>query len=220
MTNIMINYWDCINNWVQFVLALMGVVLSAVALIQTTRVRKTIAMQQFDRKQEEIMAELISSLNKKEFKIEFVCDNDVGALAPYKSKNVRFFTVAMDTKKSEYDSAMIFVSTKASNKWIDEFIYNPYLPKQIAQCLSDFIITRDGESFELEQERFGNCVVLNTVNSDIDMEYLIYPNFEHITCWNDYKKSANKVMLEIEKWYKEKGIYYTAINIFGNEAKY
>lgn len=62
---------DSLSTWIQFGLAIIGIILSCFAIRATCKVHKEVALQQFKIKQQEEVAKLVAQINKYSFNLDF-----------------------------------------------------------------------------------------------------------------------------------------------------
>lgn len=204
---------NCIDLscWIQFGLAFLSVILSAVALIMTCKVKQSVVSQSYDVKQEELMAKLVSFLNTNLIRLDFVCEYDKTENHPVPSNKVNFFFLGEDKGKTYYDDAPIYITRYTNISWLDEYLYNPFMPKQVAKCLSSFIIqkqsTDDCKELSSLLDKQGITVLQMGIGDlDDETDSLFDPKFKEIKTWIEFKNKACYLKKSIEKWYKKKGI--------------
>ncbi len=204
---------DCnsISTWIQFGLSLLGVVLSAIAILETCIVKRTVIRQKYDTEQELIMSKLVKALNKNLIRTDFICQHDkvLGHTVP--ASIVNFFFIANDKGKTYYDNAPIYVTTNTNSNWIYDFLYNPYTPTEVAKALSSFILLKQnsngGVKFNSLLDEQGIVLLQMGTDGFSDNVDLLYdPKFNNITNWKEFKKSTRKLKKSIAKWYTKKGI--------------
>lgn len=206
-------YIDCcdISAWIQFGLALLSVVLSAVALIMTCKVKQSVVNQSYDLNQEKLMSKLVSALNTKLLRVDFVCKCDEDLNHPVPSNKANFVFLAESKEKNNYDCAPIYITRYTNVSWIEDFLYDPFMPKEVAKCLSNFIIQKQDTdeikrlSTLLDQQGIA-ILQMGFESLDDDTDSLFTPKFKEIKTWLEFKHKAGCLKKTIEKWYKKKGI--------------
>ena len=156
------------------------------------------------------MAKLVSTLNTQLIRTDFMCKRDENNESTVTNLKVNLFFLVEDKDKT-YDDAPIYITRYTNSSWLDEYLYNPFMPKRVAKCLSSFVIhkqnTDEWSNLSSLLDQQGVAIIQMGIDGlDDDTDALFKPKYNDIVLWIDFKLSVRKLKRSIEQWYKKKGI--------------
>ena len=210
-----------ISDWANVIVALTGLVLgflsvklSHLSFKEASLVRKDIARKGFVTKQEECVAKLVRYLNYQDLRFS---TNDgeeifVGNL----------WGVAVSERIRSFEKANIALSEESYCILdVDDFIYDVYLPKNIALVLRSIIRQKKKQC-----EGGNDYIVIQTQFPEPDFRKMIQGNTANESCHlagldvNSFLNNVVELRSALKEWYSENGIDYKINLIEIDKTKY
>ena len=199
---------------------ILNLICSIVAIFTTIfiacRVQKSIVSNHAKTKQVEKMSELVEYLNQNRFKVYSLYNAgfennglsyNIFEIA-YLDKNPKT-DVSGSLNLDEMNSAKVYL-TANSNYIIDieKYLYDGFIPKEVASCLKKFYIIKVGEEKLYNQLNEDESVCINTAGNIIDGVNIKVKQIcsSSIRNWFDLKGCAKELTSEISNWFKDNGI--------------
>lgn len=218
---------SCLSTWIQFGLAFIGVIVSAIALIEACIVRKEVVSQQFKIKQQEEMAQFVYMLNIKVYYIQFrtyhsgAQDSLVDAYM-----NLKGMTTSLKDKKGDFikygDGLLSYVGESPIDS-LTPYWGNPYLPTFVSKSITNIMSCINVSQDNNKSEHYVR--VLNTGKEPWVPSKEIYLNSKSLNCTlNTFVHNVSSLITSCEKWYKkelkQKNYHLpSTIQIVGNNKK-
>lgn len=212
--------WDYITKIAECAVALVGLILgflsvrlSRLSFREAKLAREDIAKFGFRKEQEKVVAELVKYLNKQEigfyYKLAEVFKGNIWAFAE---------TNNLDDYK-DYELGR-FVGNFTLLK-VEEFLYNVYLPKDIAQGLRRFQMQQGGEEPVYGEKVLKVRTSFHIVMDDDYMEEEATFDYffldKEIRTVSGFIQSTKQMREAVTSWYRENGILETC-NILPSTA--
>lgn len=197
---------DSLSTWIQFGLAILGVILSCFAIRATCKVHKEVALQQFKIKQQEEVAKLVAQINKYSFNLNFLY-SDGPEYPQYYNVNFGGVIQINNTLKEKYPEFLerkIGISDALLFEPFEELSMSAYLPASIAVQLNPFCRNIWDEDNLTKESKIIVYVLIDKTGEDPNREdksYSIPAN-----TFPDWKTFVNKVDLllkSVKVWYSK-----------------
>ncbi len=196
---------ECIIALVGLILGFLSVRLSRLSFKEAALSREDIAKFGFRQKQELAVANLVKYLNRQDIgfyeKLAEVFKGNIWALSETNKLD--------DYKDYEIDR---FVGNFNLLK-VDEFLYNVYLPKEIALFLRYFQMRQGGEEpvygDDVLKIRTSFHIVMDEDYMEEEASFDYFYLDKEIRTVSSFLKMANKLKETVEQWYQENGILET-----------
>lgn len=192
---------DCnsISTWIQFGLAILGLILSCFAIRATCKVHKEVALQQFKIKQQEEVAKLVAQINKYSFFLDFAC-SDRTEYPQYYNVNLGGVIQINNRLKEEYSELLerkIAMSYALLFEPFEELSMSAYLPASIAVRLRPFCpniwdeteLSTDDEYVYIDKSGEFYNSTRNPTNA--------FPD------WKTFVKKVDQLLDSVRDWYSK-----------------
>lgn len=198
------------------IVSIASLICCVVTVIIACKAQKAIVSNHAKSKQVEKMAELVEYLNNSRLEV-FVLTG--GGFETNRLMYNIFELAGLDNNKEtdvscslcteEYDGAEVFLSANSNFIIdIDRYLYDGFVPQEVALCLKKFHILLQGEEIDFRQivKRKAICIstngkIIDGVNIKVKM---ICCN--SIKSWCDLKTCAKELTMSISSWFKKNGI--------------
>jgi hypothetical protein len=191
-------------------------------LLVALKVHREFAKNHARAKQVEVMSDLLEVLNTSKIYIFFQSYSKSGGMGAdstsifynifeignlLKSKEVNKLS-GKPLNRNDYDDAPVLINSKCKNLIdINQYIDNPFVPRNIADLLVNFRFN-DLIAVCIEElmKDDNDIVVINSIDAEPNFDKLMIPNCEALKTWLGFKSYSHNLIIEIEKWFKDKGI--------------
>jgi len=207
----------CSESFWNFVTAF----LSLCTLIVALKVHREFSKNHAKAKQVEVMCELLEVLNTSKIYLFFQFYSKGGGMGADsfsifynifeigKLLNNKEVTRSGKTlNRGDYDNAQVFINGKCHNLIdINKYVDNPFVPRNIADLLVNFRLN-DSNAVSIDEllKNDNDIVVINSIDSEASFDKLMIPTCEALKTWLGLKSYSHNLIVEIEKWFKDKGI--------------
>lgn len=197
---------NSIVTFIGFVLGFISILLSAVAIFETCKVQKQVALHDYKIKQQETVAHLVNQINTYVFLADFRKNGESDTTnSMFHRINIVGINVLEVTKYGKYGDLPVLISDSFYFKPASEFVGSAYLPHTIAINLQKFMRQYpQKEITEIQNEK--SYVLIRTGQYNESNKYIqqgrgIYAR------WGDFSTAIDELLQSITTWYKEADIH-------------